>query len=152
MATTFKFHVQHGSDSFRKGIGQLHVEEETIRLELPTTSEKQIQISPAIRNVRLCDTSRGLKEMLQTWTLPTCEIDLSRFPMFLAFALIILMVPVPTTLPWESVFKGIAIAGCFFYCLVVPLVRLLIEFEDDTYVCGDIAESILEVHHTQIFR
>lgn len=152
MATTFKFHVQHGSDRFRKGIGQLHVEEETIRLELPITSEKRIQTSPAIRNVRLCDKSKSLKEVLQTWTLPTCEIDLSRFPMFLALALIILIFPVPATLPWESVFKGIAIAGCFFYSLVVPLVRLLIEFEDDTYVCGDIAESILESHHTQIFR
>ena len=150
MANTFKFHVRHGSDPFRKGVGHLHVEEnETIRLELPTTSEKQTQTSPAIRNVMLCETSKRFKERLRTWTCPVLEINFSRSPIFLAFSLIILMVPVPTTLPWEWVFKGIAIVGCFFYSLVVPLARLLIEFEDDTYVCGEIAESILE-HHTHI--
>lgn len=152
MANTFKFHVRHGSDPFRKGVGCLHVENETIRLELPTLAEKQNQTAPAIRNVRLCDTSHRFKEMLRTWTCPVLEINFSRSPIFLAFSLIILMFPVPTTLPWEWVFKGIAITGCFFYSLVVPLARLLIEFEDDTYVCGEIAESILEAYHTQIFR
>lgn len=152
MAHTFKFHVRHGSDPFRKGIGHLHVDDETIRLELPTLSEEHTQTSPAIRNVMLCDTSQRFKERLRTWICPGLEIDFSRSPIFLTFSLIILMVPVPTTLPWEWVFKGIAVAGCFFYSLVVPLARLLIEFEDDTYVCGDIAESILEAHHTQIFR
>ena len=152
---TFKFHVRHGSYPFlRKGVGCLHVEEDaTIRLELPTLSEEHIQkTSPAIRNVMLCDTSQRFKEMLRTWTCPVLEIDFSRTPIFLAFSLIILMFPVPTTLSWEWVFKGIAIAGCFFYNLVVPLARLVIEFEDDTYVCVEIGERILEAHHTQIFR
>ena len=148
---TFKFHVRHGSDQFRKGVGHLHVEDETIRFELPVKSEEQIQTSPAIRNVMLCDRSKSLKETLRTRTLPV-EVDFSRFPIFLAFSLIILMFPISTTLPWEWIFKGIAIAGCFFYTLAVPFVRLLIEFEDDTYVCGEIAESILDAHHTQILR
>lgn len=152
MANTFKFHVRHGSDPFRKGVGHLHVDDdETLRFELPVKSEEHIQTSPAIRNVMLCDRSMSLKETLRTWTLPV-EVDFSRFPMFFAFSLIILMFPVPATLSWEWIFKGIAIAGCFFYSLVVPLARLLIEFEDDTYVCGEIAERILEAHHRQIFR
>ena len=148
---TFKFHVRHGSDPFCKGVGCLHVEDEMLRIELPVKSEAQIQTSPAIQNVMLCDRSKRLREALRTWTLPIA-VDLSRFPMFLAFSLIILMFPVPTTLPWEWIFKGIAIAGCFFYTLAVPLVRLLIEFEDGTYVCGEIAENILDVPHTQILR
>ena len=151
MTNTFKFHVQHGSDQFRKGTGRLHVEDERIRLELPVKSEKHLQTSPSIQNVILCDKSKSLKRIFRRRTLPAFEVDFSRFPMFLAFSLIILMFPTSATLPWEWVFKGIAIAGCFFFTLVVPLVLLLIEFEDG-YVCGEIAESILDAHYSQIFR
>ena len=149
MAHTFKFHVRHGSAPFRKGVGHLHVEEKTIRFELP--AEEQTQASPAIRKVMLCDRPTNLKETLRTWTLPV-EVDFSRVPMLFAFSLIILMFPVPATLPWEWVFKGIAITGCSFYTLAVPLVRILIEFEDDTYVCGEIAHSVLDEYHTQILQ
>ena len=147
MTHTFKFHVQHGSDQFRKGTGRLHVEDERIRLDLPVKSEKQLQTSPVIQNVMLCGKSKNLK-----WTLPVIEVDFSRFPMFLAFSLIILMFPTSATLPWEWVFKGVALAGCFFYTLVVPLARLLIEFEEDTYVCGEIDQRVLDEHHTYILE
>ena len=149
---TFKFHVRHGdSDQFRKGVGHLHIEDETIRFDLPVKSEEQIQTAPAIRNVMLCDRSKCLREALRTWTLPVA-VDFSRLPMSLAFSLIILMFPVSVTLPWEWIFKGIAIAGCVFYSLAVPFVRLLIEFEDDTYVCGDIDHRVLDAHHMRILE
>jgi hypothetical protein len=32
----------------------------------------------------------------------------------------------------------------------VPLVRLLIVFEDDGYVCGEVAHSVFDEHHTRI--
>ena len=152
MRNRFKFHVQHGSDDqFRKGgVGWLHVEDERLRLELPIQLADQTSLE--IRNVRRCDTSKGLTETLRTRTWPAVELNFSRLPVFLACALVLLMCPVPEVLPWEWLFKGIGIVGCFYHLLVVPLVRLLIEFEDSGYVCGEIAGAALDEHHTRILQ
>lgn len=150
MTNTFKFHVKHGSDPFRKGTGRVHIDEdETIRFELPVKAD-QVQTSPKIRNVMLCDKSISPKLAFRAWTLPTLELDFSRLPMFLAFLLLTLILPVPAALAWEWIFKGLAIAGCFFYILVLPLGRILIEFEDDSYVCGELAQRVLDEHYIHI--
>ena len=114
MRNTFKFHIRHGSDQFQTGIGWLQIEKETIRLQLPTQSAEHIDTCPEIRNVHVCDTSKRLTETLRTRTLPVFKINFSRTPVFMAFGLAILMCPVPEALPWEWVFKGSALAGCFF--------------------------------------
>lgn len=150
MANIFKFHVRHGSEPFQRGTGKLLIEDEVIRFMLPIKSGQEIQTSPVIRNVMLCGKFKGIRRPLRQWKLPTLEINFSRLPIFLAFSLVMLMLPVPITLPLEWIFKGLAIVGGFFYILVVPLARLLVEFEDENYVCGEIAHSVLDEHYTRI--
>ena len=145
MSHTFKFHVRHGSDQFRRGVGSLHIEDEEIRLELPTKStasiQEQYQMSPKIQGVMVC-------EKPKKWRFPALE--LSQLPKFIALTLFMLMIPLPEIVPWPWVFKGIGVVGCFNYILVESVTRLIVEFEDKTYVCIDIADRFLNENHIRI--
>ena len=142
----FKFYVRHGSDRFHTGVGYLHIEEDAgIQLELPMKSTERMQeghqMSPKIQKVLVC-------KKPEKWSVPT--LDFSQLPKFIAFALSLLMIPLPETVPWSWVFRGIGVVGCFYFILVEPFARLLVEFEDDTYVCIDIADKVLNENHTRI--
>ena len=143
---TFKFHVRHGSARFHKGVGSLHIEEDgRIQLELPMKStepvHKQYQMSPKIEKIMVCEDPKK-------WRFPMLE--LSQLPKFIALSLLMLMVPFPETVPWPWVFRGIGVLVCFNYILVESVARLIVEFEDNTYVCIEIADKVLHQNHARI--
>ena len=146
MVNTFKFHVRHGSDRFHKGVGSFHIEEDgKIQLELPMKStepiQEQYQMSPKIEKIMVCENPKK-------WSFPTLE--LSQLPKFIALTLFMLMIPFPETVPCPWVFRGIGIMGCFNHILVESVARLIVEFEDKTYVCIEIADKVLNQNHTRI--
>ena len=143
---TFKFHVLHGSDPFQKGTGYLHIEEdEEIRLELSmkstTSMQDPYQTPPKIQKIMVC-------EKPQKWSFP--PLELSQLPKFIALSLFMLMIPLPEAVPWPWVFRGIGVVGCFNHILVESVARLIVEFEDNTYVCIEIADHVLNQNHTRI--
>ena len=149
----FKIRVLHGSgfcEGFCEGVGRLYIhEDETIRFEL-SGGQRQTTSPPAdIRNLMLCKSKQSLREILRTRTTWPVELNFSRLPVFLACALVLLMCPVPealsSELPSAWILKGISVLMCFNYLLVVPLARLLVEFEN-AYLCFAIDKRVLDTH------
>lgn len=135
MQDRFKFHVQHASTPYRKGTGYIDIiGDEVARLELPVQTTAGVEKAPKIRNVIPCVNQHATSQPRQ---LPAFEIDLSRLPIFIASILMIILM-LPETIPLSWLFKGIGGIGCFYHILVVRLTRILIEFEDNRYVCGEV--------------
>ena len=137
MQERFKFYVQHGSTPYRKGTGYLDISgDEVDRLALPVQTTAAVEKAPKIRNVMLCANESTTSN---PWQLPAFEIDLARLPIFIAATLMIMLI-FPATVPLSWLFKGIGGIGCFYHILVVRvrLTRIIIEFEDNRYVCGEV--------------
>lgn len=137
MSGGFKFHVHHGSKPYKKGTGLLDIDANGVHLELPVETAGCTEIAPKIQNVVHC---QGRPKIGRPWCLPTLEIDVSRLPIFIVCALIIFMLPETLAQNWG--FKAIGIMGCFYHILLVNLTRIVIEFEDNRYVCGEIDRRV----------